>query len=191
MLKKYLEDFIKTIQQNAEIELYNEAGLQHELGFYLRENLPKNYKILLERNIETIIGTKKGFYKTELDLFITNGKSKIAIEIKVPVNKQIPRRMELSFEDVRFLEQLKDKGFNECYFLFVSNVQSFWKSRREQNIYEYFNDGILKTLEKKDVPPFIQKSKTAFNEMKKIYQFQWENLKIQDEKQWRYFIVKV
>lgn len=191
MLKAHIANFIKTIQQNADIKLYNEAGLQHELGFYLREYLPKENKIQLERNIEAIIGTKEGFYKTEIDLFITNGKEKIAIELKVPINKQIPKRMELAFKDVRFLEQLKEIGFDECYFLFASNVKSFWKSRREQKIYEYFNDGILQTLKKTDVPPFIQKSKTAFTKMKKAHKFEWRDLKIQEKKQWRYFVLEV
>lgn len=191
MLKSHLHNFINYLQQHTDVELYNEAGLQHELGFYLREHLPKEYKIQLERNIEAIIGTKQGFYKKEIDLFITNGKSKMAIEIKVPINKQIPRRMELSFEDVRFLEQLKEKGFEECYFLFTSHVQSFWNSRREQKIYEYFNDGIFQTLTKSDVPPFIQNSKTAFNEMKKIYSFEWNDIKMQNNKQWRYFLLEV
>lgn len=191
MLKDHLNNFIKYLQQNTDVELYNEAGLQHELGFYLREHLPKEYKIQLERNIEAIIGTKQGFYKKEIDVFISNGKSKMAIEIKVPINKQIPRRMELSFEDIRFLEQLKENGFDECYFLFTSNVKSFWDSRREQKIYEYFNDGIFQTLEKSDVPPFIQKSKTAFNEMKKTYSFKWQSLKVQYNKQWQYFLLEV
>lgn len=191
MIEAHLKKFIEFVQQDPIVELYNEAGLQHELGFYLKQHLGSSYKIQLERNIEAIAGSKKGFYKKELDIYISNSKSKIAIELKVPINKQIPRRMELAFEDVRFLEQLKANGFNECYFLFASNVKSFWKSRREQKIYEYFNDGIFKTLKKTDVPSFIQSSKTAFAKLNKTYHFQWKDLKVQNKKQWRYFILKV
>ncbi len=191
MIEEQLNKFIEFVQQGTVVELYNEAGLQHELGFYLKQNLSSSCKIQLERNIEAITGSKKGFHKKELDIYISDGKSKIAIELKVPINKQIPRRMELAFEDVRFLEQLKAKGFNECYFLFASNVKSFWKSRREQKIYEYFNDGIFQTLKKTDVPTFIQSSKTAFSKLNKTYRFEWKDLKVQDKKQWRYFILKV
>jgi len=191
MLEAYLNRFISFIQQNNSIELYNEAGLQHELGFYLKQQLSTSYKIQLERNIEAITGSKKGFYKKELDIFITDGKKKIAVELKVPINKQIPRRMELSFGDVRFLEQLKAAGFDECYFLFASNVKSFWKSRREHKIYEYFNDGVFQTLKKTDVPAFIRSSKTAFTKLNKTYRFEWRDLKKQNNKQWRYFIVSI
>jgi hypothetical protein len=191
MLHDHLNNFIQYLQQNPAVELYNEAGLQHELGFFLRERLPNGYKIQLERNIEAILGTKQGFCKKEIDMFITGGNSKKAIELKMPINKQIPRRMELTFEDVRFLEQLKNNGFDECYLLFTSNVKSFWDSRREQIIYEYFNDGVIKTLKESDVPPFIQNSETAFNEMKETYNFEWQDLKVQDNKQWRYFLLEV
>jgi hypothetical protein len=191
MLENYLNNFIRIIQQDDAFEIYNEAGLQHELGFYLKQHLGKSYKIQLERNIEAILGTKKGFEKKEIDIYITNGIAKIAIELKVPINKQIPRRMELAFGDIRFLEQLKYEGFNECYFLFASYVKSFWKSKREQKIYDFFNDGIFQTLNKSDVPNFIQRSKTAFKKLNKIYHFEWKDLKTQDYKQWRYFILKV
>ena len=191
MLENYLNNFIRIIQQDDAFEIYNEAGLQHELGFYLKQHLGKSYKIQLERNIEAILGTKKGFEKKEIDIYITNDKAKIAIELKVPINKQIPRRMELAFSDVRFLEQLKSEGFNECHFLFASNVKSFWKSKREQKIYDFFNDGIFQTLYKSDVPNFIQRSKTAFKKLNKIYHFEWKDLKTQDCKQWKYFILKV
>jgi len=191
MLQDLLDNFIIYIQQNPDFELYNEAGLQHELGFYLREHLPKGYKIQLERNIEAILGTKQGFCKKEIDLFITDGNSKKAIELKMPINKQIPRRMELTFEDVRFLEQLKNNGFDECYLLFTSNVKSFWHSRREKKIYEYFNDGIFKTLIPIDVPNFIQSSKTAFLKLNKDYHFDWMDLKIQKDKLWRFFLINV
>ncbi len=133
MHKAHLNSFIKFIKHNDQLELYNEAGLQHELGFFLRTKLAKKYNIQLERNIDSILGTKKGFEKKEIDIFITDGKIKVAIELKMPINKQIPKRMELTFKDVRFLEQLKSKGFDECYLLFTSNVKSFWESRREQN----------------------------------------------------------
>ena len=191
MLEDYLNNFIITIQKDNSLELYNEAGLQHELGFYLKQQLGKSYKIQLERNIEAILGTKKGFEKKEIDIYLTNGKVKIAIELKVPINKQVPRRMELAFGDVRFLEQLKSKGFNECYFLFASHVKSFWHSKREQKIYEYFNDGIFQTLIKEDVPSFIQSSSTAFTKLNKTYRFEWKDLKNQQNKQWRYFILNV
>ena len=75
MLKSQLSNFINHIQLNKSIELYNEAGLQHELGFYLKRHLP-DYTIQLERNIEAIIGTKEGFCKNEIDIYLTDGSKK-------------------------------------------------------------------------------------------------------------------
>jgi hypothetical protein len=165
--RPHLDNFIKTIGQGSEIELYNEAGLQHELGFYLKTHLPVGWKIQLERNIVAITKTKKGFCKKEIDIFLTDGNKKTAIELKLPVNKQVPRIMEHTLEDVRFLEQLKAIGFDQCYLLFASHGKSFWKSTRKHKIYEYFNDGIFQTLVKSDVPKFIKGSKTAFKKLNK------------------------
>ena len=125
-------------------------------------------------------------------MFITNGHSKKAIELKMPVNKQIPRRMELTFQDVRFLEQLKDKGFDECYLLFTSNVKSFWDSRKKLKIYELFNEGLFQTLEETDVPDFIvNNNKSAFEKLNGTYKFEWEDLKVQKNKLWRYFLLEL
>lgn len=191
MLKPYLNDFIRFIQNTPGINLYNEAGLQHELGFYLKKNLPKKYIIELERNVSAITGTKKGFYKKELDIYITDGKNKYAVELKVPVNKQIPRQMELTFKDVRFMEQLKEKGVNECFLLFASLTKSFWESRRVHKIYEYFNDGHIQTLTKNDVPAFIRKDPKAFQEIKAVYDFTWKDFVVRDKKQWRCFLLQI
>jgi len=191
MIARHLDNFISLLQDKGEIELYNEAGLQHELGFYLKSVLNSSCTIQLERNISAILGNKKGLHKNEIDIFIKNGDRKIAIELKMPVNKQIPKRMELTFKDVRFLEQLKTKGFDECYLLFTSNVKSFWESRREQKIYAYFNDGIIKTLYKEDVPVFLKESKDTLIPITNEYEFTWKDLKKQNNKQWRYFILDV
>jgi hypothetical protein len=99
--------------------------------------------------------------------------------------------MELAFGDVRFLEQLLSNGFDECYFIFISNIKSFWKSNRVHKIYEYFNDGIIKTLEKSDVPEFIRNSDSAFRRIKKVHSFIWSDLKVQRGKKWRYFKLDV
>jgi hypothetical protein len=154
-VKQQIEKFIGIIKK-TDVELYNEAGLQHELGFYLRSKLGDNWLIQLERNIDAIVGNKKSFIKAEMDIYLKDRGSgdKYCIELKAPNSFQIPNRMFMSFQDVQFLEQLKEAGFKETYFLFVSPNQSYWQSKTAQgNIYRYFNgkEVEFKALYKTDV----------------------------------------
>ena len=48
-IKKHIEMFARTKINNDNI--YNEFSLQHELGFYLREEL-KSFKVEFERNVK-------------------------------------------------------------------------------------------------------------------------------------------
>jgi len=195
VINKHIIDFINLIKRDQSIELYNEAGFQHELGFYLKQKLSDNYTIQLERNIEAIEGHKK-FIKKELDIFIRHNKTneKYCIEIKTPVNKQIPRIMQKSFQDIKFLEQLKSKGFKECFFIFLSLNKSFWNSpQKPERIYEYFNEPFaeFKTITENDVPPFIKKDaiKGVVVELDGEYEAEWDILRQDNKADWRYFIL--
>ena len=59
--------------EDNQIEIYNEFSLQHELGIFLREQLP-NYKVQFERNTKDF--GIKGTIKHEIDIVVYNDKEK-------------------------------------------------------------------------------------------------------------------
>ena len=67
-LKELINNFWD-YQKKNNIELYNEFSFQHELGIYLRNNLP-NYKIQFERNISYFFNNVKDTKKKEIDIVI-------------------------------------------------------------------------------------------------------------------------
>ena len=142
--KNKLEDFFKNSKYFNIDTVYNEAGFQHELGYYLRQN---NNKVKFEKSVQEYWHIPKewaGKYdptiehnkidnienktmKKNIDLLVDD---KIAIELKRP-KKTDPENVEFwSFlEDIKFLEEMVysnkckiDKG----YFIVV-----FDKSKKD------------------------------------------------------------
>ena len=133
-----LEDFVSQIAK-GKTEIYNEASIQYELAIFLREVIP-NYKIQLERNVSYFELNKKHFLKREIDivLFNTTNTRKFAIEIKTPLS-EVPIQMYKFCEDIKFLEQLKESGFTDNFFLAITPRSNFWGDRgKTGTIYEKF-----------------------------------------------------
>ncbi len=141
---------VKFLKDARAIELYNEFSLQHELGIYLRKVM-KGYSIQFERNIsffgyDDSLPSKckwkeQEWVKKEIDIVIFNDKEKFAIELKFPRNSaSCLRRMFQFIEDIRFLEQLKDAGFDGgCALVLVDDKNFYTKTGRESyDIYQYF-----------------------------------------------------
>ena len=133
-----LDDFTSQIAK-GKTEIYNEASIQYELAIFLREVIP-NYKIQLERNVSYFELNKKHFLKREIDivLFNTTKTRKFAIEIKYPLS-EVPIQMYKFCEDIKFLEQLKESGFTDNFFLAITPQSHFWNGRsKKDTIYEKF-----------------------------------------------------
>jgi len=195
LVNSALEDFINAVQKTSDLELYNEAGLQHELAVFLRNNLPrKEYRILIEPNITYIDPhlDKEQFRKKELDLFIEkkNDRKRYCIELKFPVNRAFPRRMFQVFEDINFLEELVyEAGFERCYFLMATNLSGFWDGEKS-DIYKYFRSkpNKLKQITEDEILPFIRnEDRYEPVEIRGKSSFKWRNLK----DGYRYFLVTV
>jgi hypothetical protein len=201
VIKNLIIDFLKTIE---EFELENEACLQFELGFYLREKFDQSkYKIQLEKNIGKLNTTGKQFGKKEMDIFIFNQSQseKYCIELKVVQQGAIPQRMYEAYKDVQFLERLKEEGFNNCYLLFATSEQSFWKdSTKEKDnstggkLYKSFRGQqdwvIFNSITKEDSPAFIKDGISLRQE----YKSPWVNLQVkrdEKKKQWKCFILEI
>ena len=134
-----LEDFVSQIAK-GKTEIYNEASIQYELAIFLREVIP-NYKIQLERNVSYFELNKKHFLKREIDivLFNTTKTRKFAIEIKTPMSGNYPMEMFYFCQDIKFLEQLKESGFTDNFFLAITPRSNFWGDRgKTGTIYEKF-----------------------------------------------------
>ena len=151
--------FLYEIQENK-IEIYNEFSLQHELGIFLRNTLNDDLKIQFERNVDFFFNYKDGFTKKEIDISIYNKEfsNKFSIELKFPRNGQYPEQMFNICKDIKFLEQLKFKGFSNCYSLTIVEDKNFYNSNKieKDKIYKYFrsnfnlNGEIVKPTGKKD-----------------------------------------
>ena len=163
-----------------------EIGLQIELIIKLREKLEKEgYKVIPEKSLE------KKDIKKEIDIVIEkeNTKEKYAIELKMPPNKAMPKRMSQAIVDIKFLETLIEQhSFNGGFFIMLTNNHCFWKGGKTNGIYKYF-----KTEERLngevEFPIF-------FNEMQKEdciitgnYQLSWQDVSKNNE--YRYLFVEV
>lgn len=142
MTSKDLTTHIEIFFQHAlekNIELYNEFSLQQELGIYLRK-IPQSeqYKVQFERNIG-FFGIQ-GTVKKEIDIVVYNDQEKFAIELKFPRNGAYPRRMFQFIEDICFIEQLRDKGFDGgCAVVLVDDPKFYSaKGLETEGIYAYF-----------------------------------------------------
>lgn len=111
-LSPYIIDFFNYAKTN-EIDLYNEFSLQHELGIYLR-NVLSEYKVQFERNI-SFFTTDNNTIKKEIDIsiFSEDKDEKYAIELKFPNNGQHPEQMYSFVKDVKFMEEVKERGFTK------------------------------------------------------------------------------
>lgn len=141
------------------IEIYNEFSIQFELAIFLRANLPKDYNIQLERNINYFGLEKENFLKKEMDIVAFNPttEERHCIEIKYPTNGQYPEQMFSMCKDIKFLEELVETGFSDSYCLVVVNDQLFYNNKGEEGIYRLFRKekrlkGIIqKPTGKKDI----------------------------------------
>ena len=134
MLDTLMTDFIRHMT-NGNIELYNEAGLQHELGYFLRCN---NVQVKFEYNINKIFDDDNEFLKTELDLYVVTNNEQYCVELKFPDNGAYPRRMTQSIIDIFFLQQLVNNGFKKGYFLFITRLAGFKDGDASEGVYSYF-----------------------------------------------------
>lgn len=126
------------------VEVYNEFSLQHELGIWLRANLPKVWKVQFERNVSFFGLASSTLVKREIDitLFDEQKRVKHAFELKYPRNGQHPEQMFSFCKDIAFLEQLCQKGFSENYFITVADDPLFYQGDGTSGIYQYFRGGV-------------------------------------------------
>ena len=150
--EQIVEEFTRRIADGG-IEIDKEASVQRGLTTLLKEKLP-DYKIQREYNIYNFFPNEMQFVKTRVDIALFNAPEteRFAVEIKFPTNGAYPMYMFQCFQDVRFLEQLKDAGFTGGFFLLIASDSNFWRNGgKSGTIYEKFRKKKKMYGEAKDV----------------------------------------
>lgn len=138
-LRKFVEDFFMYAQANK-VEIYNEFSLQHELGIFLRETI-SGYRIQFERNVSYFTTDTKTI-KKEIDITIFNEEKseRYAIELKCPLNGQYPEQMYSFVKDIKFMEELKSRGFTKTATVTLVSDRPFYEGRNNEGIYKFFRE---------------------------------------------------
>lgn len=133
-----VDEFFADVSK-GEIEIYNEPSLQYELGCYLR-NSARQYKVQFERPVSFFGLGKERLAKKEIDIaaFTPDHQDRVAIEVKYPRNGQYPEQMFKFCQDIEFLEQLTDRGFEEGHFVVAVDDPLFWEGPSATGIYGPF-----------------------------------------------------
>jgi hypothetical protein len=180
-MRKTIENSIRNFMDSlskGRINIYNEMSLQHELGFFLRntfQNKP-DINIEFERPVNFFGFAIKDFVKKEIDICLYNAKNneKYAIELKFPRNGQYPEQMFKACEDIMFLEQLREKGFNGGFFVMLADDDGFYSPKKDnERIYGFFRAG--KTLTGNIQKPTGKKDSEV--NIRGKYEVRWEGVK--------------
>lgn len=182
-----LKELIKNFwdyQKKNNIELYNEISFQHELGIYLRNNLP-NYKIQFERNISYFFNNVKDTKKKEIDIVIFKDdfSEKYAIELKYPKNGQYPEQMFSFIKDIKFMEQARCLGFDKTFVMTLVDDRLFYDGNDVSGIYSFFRSG--KTIQGTITKPTGKKDDVIV--LLGQYRINWQRLNLDC----RYYLIEI
>jgi hypothetical protein len=127
-------------------EFFNEAEMQHEMGFWLRTKLPAGMSVYFERPANSFVSKACGLVKKEIDLVVVSSDPSwhLAIELKCPRNGRVPETMFDACRDLQLLEQLVSVGFYGGLFVMHVNHPAFY-SGSKTGIYSYFRGGVTLT----------------------------------------------
>jgi hypothetical protein len=183
-LREIIEAFLNYYNK-SDVDIYNEFSLQHELGMYIRNILP-NYKIQFERNVSFFTDSTNTI-KKEIDISIFNldMTEKYAIELKFPRNGQFPQQMYYFVKDIKFIEELKERGFNSTACLTIVSSKPFYNGINNHGIYNYFREefAVYGTI----FNPIGKQKDLEQIKLKNRYEFKWKDLN-QVEK---YYIITI
>lgn len=181
-LKKIIEKVISDINKDNE-KFYLEATLQFEILKHLwsDEKLKNKYQIYPEVNIKGF--NIKNTIKKEIDIALLDKKGgNVVIELKMPLNGQVPEQMFKFCEDIKFLEELKENNFSKCFAVLVTDNHLFKKGRKIDGIYKYFRNN--EPLHGKIRKPTGEKDKII--NLKNTYQIKWNK-----QGKWIYTILEI
>jgi hypothetical protein len=138
-----VEGFLRDADSRG-VEFFNEAELQHELGYWLRTRLPTGTSVYFERPTSWFLPEARGLVKKEIDLAVTPADRSwhFAIELKCPRNGRVPETMFDACRDLQLLEQLVSVGFRGGMFVMHVEDPAFYQSGLQTGIYSFFRSGV-------------------------------------------------
>ena len=125
--------------------------------------------------------------KKEIDITIFNEdkSEKYAIELKHPLNGQHPEQMYSFVKDIKFMEELKDRGFNKTATVTLVSDRPFYEGRNNEGIYKYFREEYAVYGQIfKPTGPLKDKD---FISLKGRYEFSWKSVFNNS----RYYVIEV
>ena len=165
--------FFTKIESSSDIEVYNEFSLQHELGVFLRNQLPR-YKVQFERNV-SYFNINSSTIKKEMDIvvFDTDRTEIYAIELKYPRNGQYPEQLYSFTKDLVFAEELKREGFTKAYVVTLVSDMNFCRGANTKGIYGYYRNSQI--LSGRIFRPTGKTKDTEFINVSGTYQINWKD----------------
>lgn len=169
-IAQLVEQFVGSISSDP-AHIYNEFSLQHELGIFLRGEMPDHW-VQFERNVSFFFRANAVFTKREIDISVYSPDKqdlRYAIELKYPRNGQHPEQMFSFCKDISFVEQLHAEGFRATALVIFADDPLFYRGSTA-GIYGFFRGG--QTLQGR-----IQKptgSKDAEVNLSGSYVVQWK-----------------
>ncbi|MCJ8166022.1 hypothetical protein MKJ04_14340 [Pontibacter sp. E15-1] len=123
LLEPLIKDFVSEFRTLLHVELYNTAGLRHELVSYLDGALSlENYGVQVERKATAVVLEPYEAVSQEaiLDIYIFEraGKGQFCIQVMAVSSPDQGSWAEAS-KNIRFLEELSAHGFRETGFFFA------------------------------------------------------------------------
>lgn len=189
--EELIKDFFNYLKEE-EISIYNEFSFQHELGIYLRNVYHKNYKIEFERNAnkhlhinyDKLTDSNEERIKEEMDIYIYNKNDiseRYAIELKYPLNGQVPEQMYQFAKDIKFMQFLKNKGFSKTYCIVLTDNKNFYMGQQKgriADIYKYFRSSREPLTGKIEKPTGKYQKDRPFIHLEKEYPIVWNSCEI-------------
>ncbi|HEX8295513.1 MAG TPA: hypothetical protein VF593_04395 [Chthoniobacteraceae bacterium] len=164
--------FLRDAAANG-VSFFNEAELQHELGFWLRTRMDRAIHVYFERPASSFFPAARGLAKKEIDLVVSPADHAwyFAIELKCPRNGRIPETMFDACRDLQLLEQLTLAGFAGGLFVMHVDDPGFYQSGSQEGIYSHFRAGL-------PLPMVIIKPTGSKNQVVSLsgtYRVQWQS----------------
>lgn len=183
-LKSIIEEFFMFVRVEN-IEIYNEFSMQHELGIYLRSLLP-GFKIQFERNVSFFTHDNRTVKKEiDISIFTEDKREKYAIELKCPLNGQHPEQMYSFTKDIKFMEELKERGFNKTACAVLVFDKPFYEGKLNTGIYRYFREE--HAVYGKIYKPTGQSKNNEFISLSGKHDFKWQDLNEHS----KYYVIEI
>lgn len=149
----------------------NERGLQVEIGLMYRQH---NLNVRFEVSCDVPHNPQHTRpQKRDIDILVSDGARRLAIELKVPLAGRVPETMFDFCADIAFLEAVVSSGVaHRGACILVTNDSKYWSGRSNDGIYRPFRTGVA--LHGQVTKPTGQRDTVVY--LAGSYRFSWVEL---------------